>query len=196
MPISTSPETDVHGDRIKRYRPTARVLHWLTVLLLVMQFPIGLYMVYRGPGQNVWDVVTNTLYAGHKSIGVVVLVLAVTRLVYRLSVGAPAPAQTLPAWQALVSQLNHWSLYALLLIVPSLGYLAINYFPALVIVGPIALPAIVAPDRAMYARVIDWHGIGAGILAMLIALHVAAVLYHRLIRRDEVLARMLPGSTS
>ena len=61
MAISTSPETDVHGAQIDRYRPTARVLHWLTVLLLVVQFPVGLYMVYRGPGQNVWDVATNTL---------------------------------------------------------------------------------------------------------------------------------------
>jgi cytochrome b561 len=195
MSISTSLETDVHGARIERYRPAARGLHWLTVLLLVAQFPIGLYMVYRGPGQNVWDVVTNTLYASHKSIGVIVLVVAVARLVYRVGVGAPAPAPTLPAWQVLVSRLNHWGLYALLLIVPSLGYLAVNYFPALVIVGPIALPAIVAPDRAMYARVIDWHVIGASTLAALIALHVAAALYHRLIRRDEVLARMLLSTT-
>ena len=123
------------------------------------------------------------------------LVLAVARIVYRLSVGAPVPAPMLPAWQMIVSRLNHWSLYALLLIVPSLGYLAVNYFPALVIVGPIALPAIVAPDRALYDRVIDWHVVGAGTLAALIALHVAAALYHRLIRRDEVLARMLAGST-
>ncbi len=193
MPNSTPSQPDSRASHIECYRPLARVFHWLTVLLLATQFPVGLYMVYRGPGQNIWDATTNTLYSGHKLVGVVIFALVVLRLSYRLIVGAPAPAPTLTRWQKVISALNHWSMYLLLVLVPVLGYLAICYFPALGIFGGVSLPAIVAPDRATYDQVIDWHAAGAGALAGLICLHVAAALYHYFIRRDDVLARMLPG---
>jgi len=195
MPISTPPETDGRDRRIERYRPLARVFHWLTVLLLAAQFPVGLYMVYRGPGQNIWDATTNTLYSGHKLVGVVILALVVLRLLYRLIASAPAPEPTLTGWHKAISALNHWSMYLLLVVVPVLGYLAICYFPALNIFGVFSFPAIVAPDKTMYEQVIDWHATGAGALAGLVGLHVAAALYHHFIRRDNVLARMLPSSS-
>jgi cytochrome b561 len=150
-------------------------------------------MVYRGPGRNVWDATTNTLYSSHKLIGVVILAVIVLRLLYRLIAGVPAPAPTLTRWQAVISALNHWSMYLLLVLVPVLGYLAICYFPALEIFGVVSLPGIVAPDRTLYDEVIDWHATGAVALAGLVCLHVAAALYHHFIRRDNVLARMLPG---
>jgi len=194
MPPLTSPCTGADGHQIEAYRPLARSFHWLTVLLLAIQFPVGLVMVYRGPGRNVWDGVTNTLYAGHKATGVLILGLVLLRLFNRLIAGTPPPASTLPGWQKAISTLNHWSLYLLLIIVPALGYLAVCYFPALTIVGFVTLPAIVAPDRMLYGPVIHWHAIGAGVLAGLITVHVSAALYHRLIRRDNVLARMLPSA--
>jgi len=183
------------GRGVEGYRPAARLFHWLTVLLIATQFPIGLYMVYRGPGLNIWDTVTNTLYATHKVIGVTILALVVIRLGYRLVAGAPAPVPTLPAWQKIVSVLNHWCLYLLLVTVPVLGYLAICYFPALNIFGGFSLPAIVAPDRARYDAIIEWHEAGAFTLVGLITLHIAAVSYHRFIRRDGVLGRMLRGQS-
>ena len=193
MPTPPAPETHARGSGPQHYRPAARVLHWLTVLLLMAQFPAGLYMVYRGPGQNVWDLTTNTLYAAHKLTGVVILTVVLLRLLYRFAIGPPPPEPTLTPWQKVISAMNHWSMYLLLVLVPSLGYLAICYFPALTIFGEFALPAVVAPDRAQYDRVIGWHAAGAGALAALVALHVAAALYHHIVRRDNVLARMLPS---
>jgi len=181
------------GRGVEGYRLPARLFHWLTVLLIATQLPIGLFMAYRGPGLNIWDVVTNTLYATHKLLGVTIFALVVIRLGYRLVAGAPAPEPTLSPWQKIVSVLNHWSMYALLLTVPVLGYLAICYFPALNIFNGFALPAIVAPDRARYDAIIEWHEAGAFALAGLITLHIAAVGYHRFVRRDGVLARMLRG---
>jgi len=181
------------GHGVEGYRRPARLFHWLTVLLIATQFPLGLYMAYRGPGLNVWDAVTNTLYATHKMNGVVILALVMIRLGYRLVAGAPAPVPTLSPWQKRVSVLNHWSMYALLVTVPVLGYLAICYFPALNIFAGFSLPAIVAPDRSRYDAIIEWHEAGAFTLVGLITLHIAAVVYHRFLRRDGVLARMLRG---
>jgi cytochrome b561 len=40
------------------------------------------------------------------------------------------------------------------------------------------------------------HILLADTLLAIVALHIAAALYHRLILRDQVLARMLPGRAS
>jgi cytochrome b561 len=193
VPTPEAGDVRAPGRGVEPYRPVARVLHWLTVLLIAVQVPAGIYMVYRGPGQKIWDALTNALYSGHKLIGLIILAVVLVRLVYRLMRGAPAHEPTLTTVQRVVSALNHWGMYVLLLIVPLLGYVAICYFPALTIFGVISLPAVVEPDKSMYRKVIELHGNGAFALAALIGLHLLAALYHHFIRRDGVLARMLPS---
>lgn len=178
---------------VEVYSGTARALHWLMLVLIAAQIPVGFYMVYRGKTLNLWDGLTNNLYSGHKLLGIALLGLVVLRLLYRLTHGAPADEPTLEAWQKGASHATHWALYLLLLAVPVLGWLGVSYFPALDIFGLFKLPALVAPDDAMAAKVLAYHAIGAIVLAGLIAMHVGAALYHYLIRRDNVLARMLPG---
>lgn len=174
------------------YRRGARVLHWLTLALLVLQFPIGLYMTFRGKTLNLWDATTNTLYSSHKLLGIIILIVVIARLAYRLRHGAPADEPTLSPWQRIASHLNHWGLYALLVTVPLAGYVGISQFPALDLFGVFSLPGIAAPDKAAAATTFDIHRLMAmGMLAM-VALHVGAALWHHLIRRDNVLARMLP----
>lgn len=177
---------------VEVYSPTARMLHWLVVVLILIQVPVGLYMAYRGNVLNIWDPLTNNMYSAHKLVGLVILALIVLRLLYRLSAGAPEHEPTITDWQRVVSRLNHWGLYLLLIIVPVLGYLGISYFPALNIFGAFDLPALVAPDKPMAEKVLFWHGVAAFTLLALVTLHVAAALYHYLVRRDNVLGRMLP----
>ena len=50
---------------VEVYSRTARMLHWITVALVVIQVPIGLLMVYRGNSLNLWDILTNALYSSH-----------------------------------------------------------------------------------------------------------------------------------
>jgi len=177
---------------VEVYSPTARMLHWLVVVLLLIQVPVGFYMAYRGNVLDIWDGLTNNMYSAHKLVGLVILALVVLRLIYRLSAGAPEHEPTITDWQRVISRLNHWGLYLLLIIVPVLGYLGISYFPALDIFGGFHLPGLVAPDKPMAEKVLFWHGIAAFTLLALIALHVAAALYHYLFRQDNVLGRMLP----
>lgn len=172
------------------YRRPARILHWLTVALLALQIPVGFWMTYRG-GQNLWDALTGALYHAHKLVGLAILALVVVRYGYRLIAGAPPDEPTLTPWQRWASRLNHYALYLLLLVTPVLGYVGISLFPALRI-GPISLPAVTAPDKQAAEAVLAAHGILAALLVALVALHVAAALYHYFVRRDGVMARMLP----
>lgn len=178
---------------VEIYSLPARVFHWATVALVFIQVPLGLTMAFRGRWLEIWDSVTNSLYSTHKLLGMTILVVAAARLIYRLAHGAPADEPTLEPWQKIVSRLNHWGLYALLIIVPLLGWLGVSYYPALDIFGLFSLPGLVSPDEATAARVFLWHLAGAIALALLIGLHVAAALYHYLIRKDGVLGRMWPA---
>lgn len=200
MPVSRSrrkkkPETvqQKEARAVEVYRPGARAFHWLMFLLIAVQFPVGVYMAYRGNALNLWDGLTNNLYSGHKLAGMVLLMLALARLFYRLRHGAPADEPTLEPWQRGISHLTHWAIYALLIAVPIIGWLGVSYFPALDIFGLFKLPGLVAPNEATAAKVLALHGAMALALAALVAMHVGAALYHYLIRRDNVLARMLPG---
>jgi len=177
---------------VETYTRKARALHWTTVALLAVQFPVGLYMVYRGNTLNLWDTLTNVLYSGHKLGGVTILIIVLWRLVYRMTHGAPADEPTIEPWQRIVSRLNHWGLYVLLIAAPIAGYIGISLFPALDIFGVVSLPAVVAPDKEAAKTVFAVHGLLVMLLALLIAMHVGAALYHYLIRKDNVLGRMIP----
>lgn len=177
---------------VQIYSRIARTLHWTTVVLLAIQFPVGLYMVYRGSSLNLWDNLTNALYSSHKLVGVTILLLVLWRLVYRMTRGVPADEPTIEPWQRVVSRLNHWGLYTLLIAAPIAGYIGISLFPALDIFGLISLPAVTAPDKEAAKTVFGVHGLLVSLLALMIALHLGAALYHYLIRKDNVLGRMIP----
>ncbi len=176
-----------------QYSAAARWFHWLTVLLVAILVPVGIVMVSRGE-QNIWDSVTDTLYSTHKLIGFILLWLVVLRLGYRFLFGAPPPDPGLTSWQRTVSRLNHWGMYVLLLVLPLLGWLGISMFPAVKLFGLFDLPAIASPNKAAAEQILDVHKALAWVLIALVILHILAVIYHALIRRDGVLPRMLPAS--
>jgi len=171
------------------YSQTARRFHWWTALLLAIQVPVGLAMVYRGPTLKIFDALTNTLYNSHKLLGIIIFCLVLTRLIYRLGSGAPADEPSLAAWQRAAAHATHWGLYVLLLVVPVLGYLGISLYPALDVFG-VPLPAVSAPNQPAAERVFFLHWIGAVLILLLVAAHVGAALMHYFIHKDGVLQRM------
>lgn len=174
------------------YSPVARLLHWLTVAMIAGMVPVGLFMTSRAE-RNIWDGLTNTLYSGHKLAGVLVLALVLGRLAYRFRHGAPPDEPTLEPWQKLASHATHWALYALLVVVPILGWLGISLYPALDIFGLFKLPGLVAPNQPASSNIFFLHRIAAFALVALAALHIGAALFHYMVRKDGVLRRMLPG---
>jgi cytochrome b561 len=170
------------------YGTTAKVLHWLIVALLVVQYAIGWLMpdIKRGmtPGLGMtW----------HISIGTVILALIVARLVWRIA-RPVAPESSLAPYQRITSELVHWLLYLLVLATTLSGWLfasargwAVSWF----FMAPLPMPT--AEDRSL-ARAIDGvHQILEWALLVLVGLHVATALLHLFYYRDGVMRRMLPG---
>ena len=189
--LKTGESTSMGGTG-ETYTCRARHFHWWTVGFVSVLVPVGLYMNYRGNVLGIFDGLTNTLYSTHKLLGFTLLLIVVARLGYRLLHGAPADEPTLEPWQKVVSSLNHWGMYVLLLIVPLLGWFGVQLYPALDVFGLFSLPAVVGPNQEAAETVLAIHKTLALLLVAFIALHVGAALYHYFIRKDGVLNRMIP----
>src|ERR1700733_1031623 len=107
-------------DRLQ-YGTTAKVFHWFVLALLLVQYPLGWLMpdIHRGdkPGAAM---------SFHVSLGIVILLAIVARLVWRLT-HPVAPDNTLPRWQRLTSQATHWLLYALVLATTMTGWVFASF---------------------------------------------------------------------
>lgn len=189
MPVSD--EDGVHAVTDARYSLAARRLHWIVAAFVICQLPLGLYMVARGQATN-FDATTGSLYSLHKLLGFILLWLVVLRVLVRLRRGAPPPVATLTSFERIASLTVHYALYALLLVVPVLGWAGISAYPALDIFGLFNLPAILSPDEPFANRIFGVHGLLALLLGLLALLHIAAALRHRFIKQDGVMRRMWP----
>ena len=171
-----------------RYHPVAKALHWLVALLVAVQFGIAWAMPDIGPHTKL-----GRLISLHLTMGALIGLVALARVSWRLRRGAPAGIATAPRWLRTSARVSHAMLYVLLLILPLLGWAAASARGWRVTL----LPGVALPGAATRLKVRlsagDVHTFLAYTLLAIVALHIAAALYHRLILRDQVLARMLPG---
>jgi len=181
--------TRMTGGTSAAYTVTARALHWITAALVLTMLPLGLVIANKwgGPWQD-W------LYNLHRSIGTVVMLVILVRLGYRLT-HKPLPLpDEIPPEQRIAARATHWSLYALLVAQPFIGWAGSSAFPAPVIVfGLFNLPMIAPANRALSDQLLAVHHWIALAIACLVAVHIAAALYHHFVRRDAVLLRMIEG---
>jgi cytochrome b561 len=171
------------------YTLTARTLHWITATLVLTNLPLGLVIANEWGGP-----LKDQLYNLHRSIGALVIPVILVRFIYRLGhKPAPLPAD-MPAIQQLAAHATHWLLYALLIAQPFLGWIGTSAFPApIVVFGLFELPPIWPPDRPFSDRVLFVHAVFGVTIAILVAMHISAALYHQFVRKDGILARMVYG---
>lgn len=175
------------GQQRDSYDPIALTLHWLVFALLTVQVLVGWSLPHirkNTPQEGIVD--------WHLSIGAALMFLIVLRLLWRL-VHPPPLAATLASWERQVSNLTHGLLYALLLVIPMLGWAASNYFGFTVhLFGLFQLPAIADGTMEWAHEAGDMHEELVNILLIVVGVHVLGALWHYFIRRDRVLQRMLP----
>lgn len=155
-----------------RYDPVAVWLHWLVALLVLAQFTTGWVWGWfeRGSEPRFY------LFRTHIFIGSTILALALVRVGWRFSHRPPPFPADMPRLQALAAHATHALLYLAILLQPILGLLAISAF---------------GKSLGRWPR--DLHNLGAKLIIAIVALHVGAVVWHQLIRRDGLLARMIPA---
>jgi len=168
----------------------AKLLHWVMAALIVTQVALGVMAVN-------WRLSPTklNLFFWHKSTGMLLLALLALRLAWRLANRAPALPEGMPAWEHGAAHASHALLYVVLAALPVTGWIvnsAANI--PLRVFWLIALPAIVAPDKAVADLAALVHRGLFVLLALVLVAHVGAALRHHFVKRNTVLVRMLPGN--
>jgi cytochrome b561 len=170
----------------------SQAFHWIGAAFVVVLLAHGWWMAEFAPRQGRFE-----HYLWHASVGYGLLALMVLRLLWRWTNAVPELPRAAPAWERAAAHVGHWGLYVLILAAAMSGWaLAGTYSRPMdaTFFGFVHVPGIVeSRDRVLHDRLESGHSILAWALAILFVVHIIGALYHRLIRKDGVMQRMLPG---
>jgi cytochrome b561 len=171
----------------KRFAAPQRLLHWLMAICILSMLFIGVGMVSTVTPKYL------TLVQIHKPLGIAILLLALIRLALRIYYGSPALPADLPEPMKLAAELSQYVLYALMIGMPLLGWcmLSAASYPV-VLFGGVHLPSILPVSDSLHTLLWHAHYYLAFAFFAIILMHVAAILFHKLIRRDGVFETMAP----
>jgi cytochrome b561 len=163
----------------------ARLLHWTMAPLIVAMLFIGVGMVATVSRAH------TTLIAIHKPLGIALLLLVVLRAGVRITRGSPPLPNNLATPQRIAAHASHLVLYLLMAAMPLIGWAMLSAagYPV-TLIGPLQLPPIAPHNVELFAVLRALHTWLAFALFATVLLHLAAALFHGLIRRDGVFSSM------
>jgi len=184
------------GNTMARFDSVTRAFHWMTAILILTGFALGLVA-------NAWPydtadqlAVKARLFSTHKTLGVTIFFVSLGRIGWALTHRHPPPVHPERRLETLAAATVHWALYISLIVVPLTGWV---HHAATTGFAPIWWPfgqtlPFVTQDARIEHAASSLHLAFTKLLAAAILLHVAGALKHHLIDRDDTLRRMLPGT--
>jgi cytochrome b561 len=167
----------------------ARLLHWGMALLVLVQIGLGIAAVE-------WRLspVKIDLFVWHKSLGVLLGILVLCRLMWRGVNPTPGLPSGMAPWQRRASRSSHILLYVCLLGLPLSGWVIQSASDVpFKIFWLFPLPDLVESSKAVADAGKRVHGFFMVMLLAVLIIHIAAALHHHWIKRDSVLVRMWSG---
>ncbi|MGY1457867.1 MULTISPECIES: cytochrome b [unclassified Luteimonas] len=173
-------------DTRERYGTVSRLLHWGVALLVVWQV---LKIFDRIDDGEHW--VGQTLVPWHISIGFLILLLMLLRIVWALRNQGNRPPAPPPKMLGLVAKAGHFALYAALVLMPVTGIsIMIGNGYGLTVFGmELVAQGAEIPWLATFGGVL--HSPVAWLLLAMVIGHAVMALVHRFVKKDGVLQRML-----
>jgi cytochrome b561 len=173
-----------------RFTAPQRLLHWLMAICILSMLFIGVGMVSTITTKYL------TLVQIHKPLGIAILVLALIRLTLRIIYGAPSLPADLPEPIKLAAIYSQYIFYILMIAMPLIGWamLSAAAYPV-VLFGSVHLPSILPVSPSLHTLLWRAHHYLAFAFFGFILMHVAAILFHKLVRNDGVFEAMAPVST-
>ena len=145
-------------------------LHWLVALMVPVQYLTGgsiertHHAVHMGVTPSQWDVVQHHL---HNYAGIAIGLLMGMRLVLRIL--RPTEPTAPGTWAARAATALHHAFYAAIIAQACMGFVA-SYF---------------------WYGIAPYHVVGSKVILAMVALHLAAAVWHTLVARDETVDRMI-----
>lgn len=179
-----------------RYSPVGIAFHWTMAFLILFQLGWGWYASMLPVGGSKLGA-----YQVHSEMGLLILILAILRMVWRLMIPGPVNDADFQGLQTKIANVTKYIFYICFFGLPLSGWAMWSSVaePGLLSVGGIIpwpqLPFFDLPPTLQWA-IMDWsedvHHVLILTLAVLIPLHIAAALKHHFWDRHDVLRGILP----
>jgi cytochrome b561 len=174
-----------------RYGPVRAALHWTLAVAIIAMLAFGFFVIARTPEDAPAKV---AMVRTHMIVGLAItaVLLIAIPLAYRRR--QPPPLPTGSASLDLLSKAVHHALRLIVAatVISGIATAAGAGVPAVVFSGVAdRLPAATTASVAF-----RFHALLALSLALLVALHVAGALFHAIVKRDDIFARMSLGRRS
>ncbi len=187
---------------VQRYSTPAIILHWLIALAIIVN--VGLAWAWP----NVPDEAVRPLINNHKSIGYLVLGLAVMRILWRVGHRPPPSPSGMAKWETGLSHATHVLLYVVIFALPISGWIFDSAWDRAaenphIWFGLFEWPRLQfimdldpATKKIIHDRGEGFHEFCGKLLYGLFALHVVGALKHQFVDRQPELQRMWFGRRS
>jgi len=175
---------------VRRYTPVAVSLHWIMAALILFAGIFGLLL-------DDWPRATRMFWINiHVQVGLLILVLLIARIWWRRTHTPPQLPPEVGEISRRVSNPAHLLIYALMLLTPLVGIVALVWHARAFDFGLFSIDFGVKANRPVYERAEDIHLWLTYGLFGLVAVHSVAALWHHFVSRNTVLLRMLPTRLS
>lgn len=180
----------------RSYGSVSRTFHWLTALLILAAFPLGVIANDMPYDTAAAAAEKARLFSIHKTVGVTVFFVALARILWAFVEVKPVGLHPARRAETFLAETVHWALYLSLVVVPLSGWVhhaAVTGFAPILWPFGQGLPFVqVSEAVAGVAGAVHW--LFTKVLFASVALHVAGAMKHAIVDRDLVLARMAWGA--
>lgn len=172
----------------QRYPKLIIALHWATLVLIAIGVALVLIRdAVEGKPLRLW------LLNLHRTIGILIPLVALTRLALVLKLRKHLPVHPLSILNKLAARAMHYALYIALFAVPALGLALTNTKgQSIKFLGLIPIPALMQENSDWSDTLSDWHEWAAYGFIAFICMHAIAALWHHYITKDNVLTSISP----
>ena len=169
---------------LTEYGSISKIFHWLSAAVLLIQIPLGFYLVDLDFSEK-----RITIESIHVILGLSIFYLTILRLIYKLFNPTPSLGNSIFPGQRLIAKINHILLYLTILIITISGALKKLFNGEML---DLFLFDLEIKDNFELAELFyEIHILSNYTLIALISLHIFAVIVHKLLFKENLLKKIL-----
>jgi cytochrome b561 len=173
-----------YANNLTEYGLISKIFHWLSAAVLLIQIPLGFYLVDLD-----FDEKRLTIESVHVLLGLSIFYLSLLRLIYKLFNPTPPMLNSIFPGQKILAKLNHFFLYLSIFIISISGALKKLFNGEILEIFFLSLEIKDNFDLAELFYII--HIFGNYTLITLISLHILAVIIHKVLFKENLLKKIL-----